>query len=125
LPHLSFCSLNFCIFFRGKINLIFHLFEPTFFEAEGPARGGQAIGKDGAASACLPAGRGGGACRACPERSEGLPLKYSSNFFVKRPPVVKRQRCARRGHFGYAQCKGGRGERIKASQRQKFEAAAG
>jgi hypothetical protein len=45
-----------------------------------------------------------------------LPLKYSSNFFVKRPQIVKRQRCARRG--------GGRGERIKASQRDKFEAAA-
>jgi hypothetical protein len=45
-----------------------------------------------------------------------LPLKYSSNFFIKRPQIVKRQRCARRG--------GGRGERIKASKRQKFEAAA-
>jgi len=45
-----------------------------------------------------------------------LPLKYSSNFFVKRPQVVKQKRCARR--------RGGRGERIKASQQEKFEAAA-
>jgi len=45
-----------------------------------------------------------------------LPLKYSSNFFVKKPQIVKRQRCARRG--------GGRGERIKASQQGKFKTAA-
>jgi len=25
---------------------------------------------------------GGGACRACPELAEGLPLENSSNFFV-------------------------------------------
>jgi hypothetical protein len=50
LRHLSFVLLNFCIFFKGKIILIFPLFEPTFCEAEGPARGGQAIVKDGAAS---------------------------------------------------------------------------
>ena len=40
-----------------------------------------------------------------------------SNFFVKRPQIVNRQRCAR-------PAKRGRGERIKASQRDKFEAAA-
>jgi len=95
--------LNFCIFFSGKIILIFPLFEPTFYEAEGRA-------------VKMARQAGGGACHACPELAEGLPLKYSSNFFVKRPQIVKRQRCARRG--------GGRGERIKASQRGNFEAAA-
>jgi hypothetical protein len=63
--------LNFCIFFKSKILTIFDLLEPTFFEAEGPARGGQAIGKDGAASACLPAGRGGGACAPALSLSKG------------------------------------------------------
>ncbi|OGG13063.1 hypothetical protein A2773_01115 [Candidatus Gottesmanbacteria bacterium RIFCSPHIGHO2_01_FULL_39_10] len=93
------------------------MFEPTFCEAEGraPLSGGKLKRWRGE---CLPAGRQGwGHSRACPELVEGLPLKYSSNFFVKRPQIGKRQRCARRGS--------GRGERIKASQRGKLETAAG
>jgi hypothetical protein len=46
----------------------------------------------------------------------GIFVKKSSDFVQKVPQIVKRKRCARRG--------GGRGERIKASERGKFEAAA-
>ena len=42
--------------------------------------------------------------------------KHAQVRILSPPQIVKRQRCARRG--------GGRGERIKASQRNKFEAAA-
>jgi len=60
-PIYIFVLLNFYIFFRGKINQIFPLFEPTFYEAEGPARGGQAIVK-------MARQAGGGACRATFEK---------------------------------------------------------
>jgi hypothetical protein len=55
LRHLSFVLLNFYIFFRGKINQIFPLFEPTFYEAEGRA-------------VKMARQAGGGACRATFEK---------------------------------------------------------
>jgi len=54
-PIYIFVLLNFYIFFRGKINQIFHLFEPTFYEAEGRA-------------VKMARQAGGGACRATFEK---------------------------------------------------------
>jgi hypothetical protein len=52
IGHLKFNNvhLNFCIFFRQKIIVVFCLFEPTFYETEGRAPLSGVNSKDGAAS---------------------------------------------------------------------------